>query len=386
MIQRESAASTTGKFFSILTGIVVSMLSVIFVVPGPALAGGGGPDPFGYTWVDTSPVVGGCSYGFIDIAATGTPIGTGDDAVFSNIPIGFNFTYYGSAYTAVNVSTNGYLAFNTTGSSFSNTCPQPVTLNDLQISPFWDDLYVFGPSTLRYQTVGTAPNRTFIVQWNNVGFCCTSPPPGLTFQAQFREGSNIIAFMYSDVEQSARTRGDSATIGIDGPGPTNFLQTSCNTPGGALANGDARFFLPPGLSVCSKVPSTTTVTSSWNPSLLGGSVVFTAQVTGSSGPPPVPTGTVTFVIDGVPTAPVPLDGSAAATYTTSALGPGSHSLVAQYSGDPNVEPSDSATLTQVVQRPQAIPTLSTLGLAGLGLVLLAAGFAQARRRRSGVRR
>jgi hypothetical protein len=152
---------------------------------------------------------------------------------------------------------------NTTGSSFSNTCPQPVTLNDLQISPFWDDLYIFAPSSMLYKTVGTAPNRTFIVQWNNAGFCCSAPPPGLTFQVQFRESSNIIAFMYSDVEQNTQTQGSSATIGIDGPGTTNFLSTSCNVA--TLSNGHARFFLPPGVASCETSTQTPTATPTETP-------------------------------------------------------------------------------------------------------------------------
>lgn len=225
------------------------------------IAASGGPDPFGYTWRDNVPTTGGCGYDFINIATTGTAIGTGDDTVYSGIPIGFTFTYYGGSQTTVNVATNGYIAFGTTGNSFSNTCPMPVTLNDLQISPFWDDLYVFAPSTMVYQTMGVAPNRKFIVQWNNVGFCCTSPPAGtgLTFQMQLWEGSNIIAYMYSDIEQSTRTQGNSATIGIDGPGAANFLQYICNqtTAPAPLLNGRAVYFLPPGVTACAVAATAT---------------------------------------------------------------------------------------------------------------------------------
>jgi hypothetical protein len=243
--------------------------------PPPAILASGGPDAFGYTWRDNNPVTGGCSYDFINIATTGTNIGTGDDSVYTGIPVGFTFSYYGANQTAVNVSTNGYMAFGTTGSSFSNSCPMPVTLNDLQISPFWDDLYVFSPSTLVYQTVGTAPNRKFIVQWNNVGFCCTSPPsgPGLTFQVQLWETSNIIAFMYSDIQQTSRTQGDSATIGIDGPGTTNFLQYMCNqtTAPGPLVNTRAVFFLPPGVSGCvAAAPTNTPIPPTATPAAVGG--------------------------------------------------------------------------------------------------------------------
>jgi hypothetical protein len=234
----------------------------------------GGPDTYGYTYRDNVPTTGGCSYNFIDISSTGTAIGTGDDSVFSGIPIGFNFSYYGTAYTSVNVATNGYIAIGTTGSSFSNSCPMPVTLNDLQISPFWDDLYVFSPSTMVYQTTGSSPNRKFIVQWNNVGFCCTSPPsgPGLTFQVQMWEGTNIIAFMYSDIQQTAQTQGNSATIGIDGPGTTNYLQYMCNqtTSPGPLVNGRAVFFLPPGVSGCVAAATSTPIPPTATPAPVGG--------------------------------------------------------------------------------------------------------------------
>jgi len=230
--------------------VLVMLAAILDGIPR-ALANSGGPDVFGYTWQDNNPVQGACTYSFFDIASTGTIVGTGDDVVFNGIPIGFTFNYYGTDYTTVNVSTNGFLAFGTSGNSFSNTCPQPVTINDLQISAFWDDLYVTGPSSLRYETTGSAPNRTFIVQWENVGFCCTSPPggTGLTFQVQLREGSNIIAVMYDDVEQSSRATGDAATIGIDGPGVSNFLATSCNTAN-TLSDGHARFFLPPETQEC----------------------------------------------------------------------------------------------------------------------------------------
>ncbi len=209
----------------------------------------GGPDAFGYRYQDTNPVTGGCSFNFINIASSGISAGTGDDSQFS-VPIGFNFTYYGSVFSTATISTNGLVAFGTGSGSFSNSCPQPITLNDLQLSPFWDDGYVFAPSSLLYQTTGVAPNRIFVIQWNNTSFCCSAPPPGMTYQVQLMETSNIIAFMYLDVQASTRTMGDSATIGIDGPGATNFLSYSCNPVGGSLANGRGIFFFPPGVSAC----------------------------------------------------------------------------------------------------------------------------------------
>lgn len=76
--------------------------------------------------------------------------------------------------------------------------------------------------------------------------------------------------------------------------------------------------------------TTTTVTSSLNPSLLGQSVTFTATVSSAGG---TPTGTVQFK-DGstnLGTA-VTLNGSGQATVTTSSLTAGTHTITAIYSG------------------------------------------------------
>src|SRR5260221_12183671 len=96
--------------------------------------------------------------------------------------------------------------------------------------------------------------------------------------------------------------------------------------------------------------STTTVASSKNPSCSGQSITFTATVTKSGGPN-TPTGTVTFK-DGASTIGTGgLSGSggiATATFSTSSLSVGSHSITAVYPGDGNFTGSTSSALTQNV--------------------------------------
>jgi hypothetical protein len=92
----------------------------------------------------------------------------------------------------------------------------------------------------------------------------------------------------------------------------------------------------------------TAVTSSANPSALEQSVIFTATVTITGGGGGTPTGTVTF-LDGTTTLGTSsLDGSGHATFSTSVLTPGNHSITANYSGDTNFSASSSPTLTQTV--------------------------------------
>jgi hypothetical protein len=112
----------------------------------------------------------------------------------------------------------------------------------------------------------------------------------------------------------------------------------------------------------------TAVVSSVNPSVFGQSVTFTATVTDITNGAAIPTGTVTFTIDGSPAGPVSVNGSGQVTFTTSMLSVGSHIIEADYaSNDPTFLDSlgllgggqnvnQSSTTTAVVS--SANPSLS----------------------------
>lgn len=98
------------------------------------------------------------------------------------------------------------------------------------------------------------------------------------------------------------------------------------------------------------------VTSAPNPSLLGSSATFTATLSAASPASGTPTGTVTFVIDGVDQAPnVTLVGGSAAL-TTSALVAGNHTLAVKYNGDSNFNISASANYTHTVTNTTTVVT------------------------------
>jgi hypothetical protein len=110
--------------------------------------------------------------------------------------------------------------------------------------------------------------------------------------------------------------------------------------------------------------TTTSIASSDPTATFGVSVTFTATVTGSA-----PTGTVAFKDNGVTLAgcaAVALTGSGntrTASCTTSALAVGTHSVVAQYSGNASNSPSSSSPLSQIVD---ALPTSTNVALAAAG--------------------
>jgi sugar lactone lactonase YvrE len=97
------------------------------------------------------------------------------------------------------------------------------------------------------------------------------------------------------------------------------------------------------------------VQSSASPATVLSPVTFTATVTGNGG---IPTGTVTFNIDGAKVGAATLNGSGVATFSDSSMKVGSHNVTATYGGDTDDSGSASGTLTQSVQ---AIPTATSLG-------------------------
>jgi hypothetical protein len=114
----------------------------------------------------------------------------------------------------------------------------------------------------------------------------------------------------------------------------------------AVYGGDAKFggSTSAPLNQTVLVATTTNVISSANPSVPNQSVTFTATVSASSG---TPTGTVTFK-DGSNALGTAMLAGSQATFSTSALGPGSHSITAVYGGDANFAGSTSPALNQVV--------------------------------------
>ncbi len=175
-----------------------------------------------------------------DIGETGTvSTATGDDAA-EIVPIGFNFNSWGIDFDSLAVSTNGYLTFGSLGTDFSNASIPTASGDNGVIAPFWDDLAT-GSGRIVYQTVGTAPYRRFIVQWDGVQRLGDATGV-LYFQAVLHETSNAISFHYAELAGSTAFRGDSATIGIENHEGTDGVQIAFNVA--VLEQGDVLWVLP----------------------------------------------------------------------------------------------------------------------------------------------
>lgn len=98
-------------------------------------------------------------------------------------------------------------------------------------------------------------------------------------------------------------------------------------------------------------PETVTLSSSANPGFAQEPITFKATVSTGA------TGTVTFK-DGTTTMGTGTVSAGVATYTTSSLSVGSHSITAEYSGDTNYGSATSSTLTEKINQTATISQLS----------------------------
>jgi hypothetical protein len=122
----------------------------------------------------------------------------------------------------------------------------------------------------------------------------------------------------------------------------------------AVYSGDSNFAGSTSAALTQTVLNTTStvLSSKPNPSAPGQLVTITATINANSG---TPTGTITFNDGATPlSSPVPLS-AGSATYKTSSLALGKHSITAVYSGDSNFATSTSAALTQTVSQTKITP-------------------------------
>jgi hypothetical protein len=137
------------------------------------------------------------------------------DESSASTPIGFNFSFYGTAYSALTINANGYLIFGApTNSGTNQTLPSATAPNNL-IAAAWDNLDISTGGTVTTAVVGTAPRRRFIV--NFIGVRHSGAPQSVTVQVQLHESTNIIELHCQNIQFDG---GLGMTQGIENSGGT----------------------------------------------------------------------------------------------------------------------------------------------------------------------
>ncbi len=213
--------------------------------------GANGSDVFGYTVLDSFQP-GGPTYRWVD-ATDGVALGLNNDDV-ANVALPFNFSFYNTTSTRLTVGLNGAVyfgAYDRPIDPFNDSLTASGVAGNRFIAPFWDDLDSDSEGDVYVKTVGTAPNRQFIVEWyDRAHFSLVG---AATFELILFESSNDILFQYQDVDfdDEAYNNGVSALVGIRYDAASN-LQYSYNAA--VLAAEQAILFKPTGIPWLNEVP------------------------------------------------------------------------------------------------------------------------------------
>ena len=165
--------------------------------------------------------------GFIDISTTGTPTDLSDDGEIG-VVLTFPFLYQGNLINDISIGNNGDIKLGTL-TGFTSFGGNMTTLAD-GLYPWLDDLDS-ETGNVYYETIGTAPNRVFVVEWfERCNFSGSVGAPNVTFEVQIEEATNEIYFVYDDVVFGGANAfddyGTSADIGVAGPNTDINLSNS----------------------------------------------------------------------------------------------------------------------------------------------------------------
>jgi len=230
------------RFYAILVGVFI--LSIVSLYAELA----------DYTFVQTTEtyteITGGISLGtestddqrFFDPA---NPAGTTTSPyVGPGFPIGFNFTFNDYVFDVIGVNANGWICFGqsalgasavsvTSSSSYAplsnTTAITPEQLAN-RVTGFARDLQAQAGATIRIETIGTAPNRTCIVQWKNYKrYGTTGTGDIINYQIRLHETSQKVSFAYGPHTFGGTASTSYPQVGMRGSASTDFANRTTDS-------------------------------------------------------------------------------------------------------------------------------------------------------------
>jgi hypothetical protein len=175
----------------------------------------------------------------------------------TEVPLPFPVRLYGSDYTTAWVDVDGVVTFLEPESELADVSPIPSppawARPNAAVYPFWNDWMVIDGATIRTGTVGSAPNRQFVIEWRDV-MADQPPHPRVSFQVVFHETGEI-AMAWDGIGPSLLEQGENGVIGIENGAGSEALVYSQFAP--SVADGWGAVFTPPPVSSGQSYTTTT---------------------------------------------------------------------------------------------------------------------------------
>ncbi len=247
------------------------------------------------------------AYTFAQSVGTYAPISGGtvlattcDDNNYNANAIPFTFNYNGTTYTQFSVNCNGFLAMGASVTS-SYVPISAAATNNVIVAMGMDQQTNAASSDLSFDTLGTAPNRVLVVQWNNFRNY-NQTGDSYNYQIRLHETSNVVEVAYGAFIKNTTSR--TPQVGIRGASNADFNNRTgtgawqASTAGGAntatrtlnQANlpdpGLIWTWTPPNFPPVVSFTSLANTTSTANRALTGVSVVDADGVNATAGTAP----------------------------------------------------------------------------------------------------
>lgn len=174
-----------------------------------------------------------------------------DDQYSGAVNIGFPFTFYGNVYNQVVIASNNYITFDISQAggyspwSIGNAAPSSSLPVNVVMGPYQDINPGLG-GTIEYGTYGVAPNRFFVVRYNQVPmFSCTNDL--FCSSLVLYENSNNIEVHIDNKPLCPTWNGGVAIEGVqDQTGANGTVTPGRNFPTQWTAAADGYQFVPNG--------------------------------------------------------------------------------------------------------------------------------------------
>ncbi len=196
----------------------------------PVLSGTGGPDDYGYIWIDGDEP-GGPTFNWVDITGVGTQVtGLGDDNSVGPFMIGFEFPYYWYTVDRFYVGSNGWISFSS-GQNFASPFPQLPNSNlpnDLLACLAGDIDFTKGGTCYYYTSPGL---DSLVVSYIGVPEFNNVPPTSHTFQVILTRADSTITCQYGEQIGDFSNGSGSFSMGIENSTGTIGLSYFFNPQG-----------------------------------------------------------------------------------------------------------------------------------------------------------
>jgi hypothetical protein len=293
--QWQQSSSPSGPFSNMAGGtnathtVAMTLPSVLYFRRLTTCAGNTATSSVVGVTLNSTPPTPSCSLSSYTVASvpynfltfTGSTYPTTDDVLYSAITFfGFQFCYAGQSFNGSYIASNSSLVFDcfpcfpniteplifpsricaTAGSGTGYTINNPAPTNN-DYTPMnailapWHDIYPTIGGTIHATTLGTAPNRTFVVCWHDVPmYSCTTLSH--TSQVKLFETSQIVEIHVANKPLCATFNNGRAILGLHNHDGTIYVppvnMTAHNSPTQWTMTNTAYRFTPtcPTISNC----------------------------------------------------------------------------------------------------------------------------------------